>query len=583
MPFFDRRAFLEYCSAAGLGGTLFPGALVAEAERQSDDEPITPETIRAAEQVAGLEFDEEEREMLVEDLNDRLGEFEAMRSVELENETPPAFVFDPCVSGAVPPDGPDRLDWAPPAAPGRPASDEDLAFAGIGTLAALLRSGDVTSVELTRLALRRLRRYDDELNAVVTLTEERAVRRARRADEALASGNARSPLHGIPYGAKDLLAVEGYETTWGAAPFKNQDLGATTAAVIERLDEAGAVLVAKLSLGALAWGDVWFGGTTKNPWNLDQGSSGSSAGPGAAVSAGLVPFAIGSETLGSIVSPSTRTGVTGHRPTFGTVSRYGAMALSWTMDKLGPMARSAEDCALVYHAICGDDPRDRSTVEAPFRYDADRDVQNSRVGVLEGAFDSDYDDAQKEADQEALGVLRSDLGLEMEPVAWPDDLPVGPLLMILNAEAATAFDRLTRSGRDDELTRQTKDAWPHVFRSARFIPAVEYLRANRIRTRLAQEAARVTQDLDAIVAPSFAGHTLALTNLTGHPAVVVPNDFRAAEDGPDGSPRRQPGSLTFVGGLYRDAGPLRLAEAYQQATGFDEERPPVGRLQIENW
>ena len=571
MPSVHRRAFLSYCSALGLGGSLFPGALAAEAGQ--DDGPITVETIQAAEKVAGLSFDEDEREMMVEDLNERLDAFEEMRAVELENETPPAFVFDPRATGATPLAGADRLVWQPPEGVQRPAADEDLAFMGVPALAALLRSGAVTSVELTELYLRRLERYDGRLKAVVSLTRERALRQARRADAELARGQTRGPLHGIPYGAKDLLAVEGYHTTWGAVPYQDQTLEAT-AAVVERLDAAGAVLVAKLSLGALAWGDVWFGGTTKNPWNLDQGASGSSAGPGAAVSAGLVPFAIGSETLGSIVSPSTRTGVTGHRPTFGTVSRFGAMALSWTMDKLGPMARSATGCALVYAAIHGDDPRDRSTVKAPFRYDATRDARNLRVGYLEDAFAEDYG-PQKNADQEALGVLREDLGLELEAVAWPEDLPVSPLLMILDAEAAAAFDTLTRSNRDEDMVRQEKDAWPHVFRTARFIPAVEYIRAQRLRTRLAQRTAAAMEDFDVVVTPSFAGRTLALTNLTGHPTVVVPNNFRPVEDAPKGSPRRQPGSLSFVGGLYRDGDPLLLAAAYQQATGFDEKRPPV--------
>ena len=563
-----RRLFLEYCTALGLGGTLFPGALYAQAQA-SGDPVITIEMIEAAEQVAGLSFRPEHREMMAEDLNERLGDYEALRDVSLPNGVVPAFVFDPHIGGAARPMERTPMNWSPGEV-ARPADEEGLAFMTVAELSALLRSRQVTSAALTEVYLARLKRYDPVLRAVVSLTEARAREQAARADAELARGHWRGPLHGIPYGAKDLLAVEGYPTTWGAVPYREQVIE-ETATVVRTLEEAGAVLVAKLTLGALAWGDVWFGGTTKNPWNVEQGSSGSSAGPGAAVAAGLVGFAIGSETLGSIVSPSTRNGVTGHRPTFGTVSRHGAMTLSWTMDKLGPMARSAEDCALIYDAIRGADPADPASVETTFPFDGGMDVRGLRIGILDGAFDADY--ANREADRETLDVLRG-LGIDFIPIALPADLPVGAMLMTLEVEAAAAFDELTRTGGIDRMVRQTKDAWPHVFRVARLVPAVEYVQANRARTLLMQHMTAVFRDVDVFLSPTFGGDTLRITNLTGHPCVCLPNAFHALEDQPE-SPRRRPGSITIVGDLHKDAEMLALAHAYQRATDFHRRRPPI--------
>ncbi len=562
----DRRDFLAACSALGLSGTLFPGALYAQV---ADDEAITTETIARAEQIAGLHFTEAQRELLVEDLNERLEDFEKLRAASLPNHVIPAFTFDPRLGGVQPPSDGAALRWTPPALE-PPADDETLAFLTVAELAALLKSRQITSTALTDLYLARLKRYDPVLQAVVTLTEETAYAQAAQADAELDAGAWRGPLHGIPYGAKDLLAARGYKTTWGAMPYKDQVLD-FDAAVVEKLAAAGAVLVAKLTLGALAWGDVWFGGTTKNPWNVEQGSSGSSAGPGSAVAAGLVGFAIGSETLGSIVSPSTRNGVTGHRPTFGLVSRHGAMTLSWSMDKLGPMARSALDCALVFDTLRGADPRDPSTLDAPFAFDPDLDVTTLRVGYLADAFDEEYDN--QEADRQTLAVLR-DLGIALQPVKLPDDLPVGAMLMTLGVEAAAAFDELTRTGGVDLMVRQGKNTWPHEFRSARFVPAVEYVQANRARLLLMRQMTETLRDVDVFVSPSFRGGTLRITNLTGHPCVCLPNAFHPLEDAPL-SPRRQPGSITFAGGLYKDAEVLALAHAYQQATDFHRRRPPL--------
>lgn len=563
----SRRSFLSYFGATGLGTTLFPGVLWGKIEA---GEPITTETIAAAEKIAGLEFTEEERAMMVEDLTEQREQFAAVRDLKLPNDIAPALVFDPGIGGVEPPPMPGQpMQWEPPHT-SLPSTEEDLAFLSVAELASLLKSRVVTSRRLVELSLKRLKQFDPILHAVVALTEARAYERADLADRELDAGLWRGPLHGVPYGAKDLLAVRGYPTTWGATPYRDQVID-EDAAVIDLLDKAGAVLVAKLTLGALAWGDVWFGGKTRNPWNIDQGSSGSSAGPGSAVAAGLVPFAIGSETLGSIVSPSTRNGITGHRPTFGLVSRHGAMALAWSMDKLGPMARSAEDCALVFDAIRGKDPRDPSTVAAPFPYRQDLDVRTLRIGYYASAFEDDYDN--KEADERTLNVIKR-LGLQLRPIELPKELPVGAMLTTLSVEAAAAFDDLTLTRGIDTMVRQTKDAWPHVFRTARFAPAVEFVQANRARTRLMKEMADVMRDVDVFVTPSYGGSVLGITNLTGHPCVCVPNDFRRAEE-TTVKARRQPGSISFIGGLYKDAETLSVARAYQAATDFHRRRPPM--------
>ena len=587
----DRRRFLQACSALGLSHTLFPGALYATVSDGRGETPddrdgpslrrtdadgdrapgssISPSQVEAAAAIAGLEFTTEEREMIAEDLTEALAGYETLREIGLPNRRVPCTMFDPNVTGRSP-TGATTVRVPEPSVQ-RPARDVDLAFADLPTLATLLKTRQVTAVELTELFLGRLRHYDDTLQAVITYTEDRAMEAARAADRAFEAGEVRSMLQGIPYGAKDLLAMEGYPTTWGAEPYKAQVID-ETATVIQNLDAAGAVCIAKLSLGALAWGDVWYGGTTKNPWNVEQGSSGSSAGPGAAVAAGCVPFAIGSETLGSIVSPSTRNGVTGHRPTFGTVSRHGAMTLSWTMDKLGPMARSALDCAIVYAAIRGADERDPVSTDAPFDFDTSSDLSMLNVGVLQSAFEADYPGA--DADRTAVKVLNTITG-GMQPFDWPESPPVGPMLKMLEVEAAAAFDDLTRSGLDDTMVRQERNAWPHVFRAARMVPAVEFLQMSRHRRRLMEETARVMEPFDVVITPSYQGGTLGLTNLTGHPCVCVPNEFATVDDAPQGSPKRQPRSFTFIGDLYRDDATLRLAHAYQMNTDFHTRRPPM--------
>lgn len=555
----DRRSFMAWCSALGVAGTVFPGALWS---RMQEAQEVTREMVADAEKLAGLNFTDEERELMLNGLTDNLRSYTALRTVEIPNSVPPALHFDPALPG--------RVDYPEPAPfrplrhghVGRPDNLEETAFWPVSMLSELVRTRQVSSVELTRMYLGRLERHGPTLEAVIHLTPERALRQAREADRALARGEWRGPLHGIPWGAKDLMAVSDYPTTWGAAPYRDQELE-SDATVVRRLDAAGAVLVAKLTLGSLAMGDVWFGGRTRNPWNLEQGSSGSSAGSAAATTAGLVGFSIGSETLGSIVSPSTRTGATGLRPTFGRVSRAGAMALSWSMDKLGPICRSVADCALVLDAIHGADGADPTARTVPFPWDAERPLHELRVGVVTAAF---AEDEGSDFDREALRVIREELGVDPIPVELPDDLPLGALRVILNAEAAAAFDALTRGTEDDELVRQTRGSWPNIFRTARFIPAVEYIQANRARTMLMGSLDAALQGLDVLVTPSYADDVLLMTNLTGHPVVVVPHGFR--ENG-------TPVSFSFVGNLYREAEALRLALAYQEATGFHRRQPPA--------
>jgi Asp-tRNA(Asn)/Glu-tRNA(Gln) amidotransferase A subunit family amidase len=565
---------LKTLTLAGAGSATFGRALVTLA---GDERRLTPEMIRQAEWIAGVELSDDERTLMLDGVEQTLAAFEELRAIDLDNSVSPALLFRTLDSAPVAAGVRGTATPIELAAGTRPTSDDDLAFAPVTELAALLRAREISSTELTRLYLDRLRRYDTELECVISYTEELALAQSERADREIAAGRWRGPLHGVPWGAKDLLAVPGYPTTWGAEPYRDQQLS-TEASVVTRLDEAGAVLVAKLSLGALAWGDVWFGGTTKNPWNTEQGSSGSSAGPASATAAGLVGFAIGSETWGSIVSPCTRCGVSGLRPTFGRVSRHGAMALSWSMDKLGPIARSIEDCALVFAAIEGPDGLDPTVVERPFRWPLGRDVRALRVGYLADQFEEDRtveieDEAARasarewqEHDRRSLEMLE-ELGWDLVPLELPDEIPIGSLAFILTAEAATAFDSLTRSGRDDELVRQIENAWPNVFRQGQMIPAVEYLRANRIRRLAMEQFERMMAEVDLFVSPTFGGNTLLLTNLTGHPQVVLPNGFRS-----DGG---TPTSITLTGRLHGESELLAAAHAYQQATDFHLERPPL--------
>ena len=563
---------MGYFAGAGLTSTLFPGVLWAKLAAGAD---ITVETIASAEEVAGLHFDPAERELMLDGLKQQEQRIEALHKISLPNSVSPAIVFDPVPPGKKIPPPTNRPMVRSRSRLRAVNSDiEELAFLPLTELSELVRRSRVTSMQLTQMYLARLKKYDPVLKCVITLTEDRALEKARAADAEIKRGKYRGALHGIPWGAKDLLAVRGYKTTWGAGPFKDQVIDAD-ATVVQRLDAAGAVLVAKLTLGELAQGDIWFGATTKNPWKVDQGSSGSSAGPASATAAGLVGFAIGSETLGSISSPSTRCGATGLRPTFGRVPRTGAMALCWTMDKLGPICRSAEDCALVLDAIHGPDGQDNSVIPADFHWDVRLSLKKLRIGYVKSAFDTPLTDptdpkrtlhATKKFDDAALDVFKR-LGVNLIPVDLPD-MPYDAMRLILNAEAAAAFDELTRSDGDKLLVQQGKFDWPNSFRTSRFIPAVDYVNANRVRSIAIQKWDELMRGVDVIVTPTGAANLsqLVATNLTGHPAVIVPNGFR--DDG-------TPVSLTFLAGLFEEAKALAVARAYQEATGFHLKHPVV--------
>jgi len=534
-------------AALGVGSSTFQRAVAAEAATG----PVTVEMVRNAEWVAGIALNEEQRKMVAAAMTRAVVDWAGLHKVKVTNAVPPAIHFLPEVAKPGPNPREDLLQprFGPPEPDEvRPKADDDLAFLTLKSLANLVRNKKVSSAELAKLALARFKKYDPALRCVVSLTEELAMQQAADADRSIVGGMYRGPLHGIPWGAKDLIAYPGYKTTWGAGHFQNQtfDEKATVAA---KLDAAGAVLAAKVSLGSLALNDEWFRGRTRNPWNVKQGSSGSSAGSASAVAAGLVPFAIGSETQGSILSPCTRCGVTGLRPTFGRVSRHGCMALAWSMDKLGPIARSVEDCALVFAAIHGADGKDLSAVDRPFVWPNRKEMSQFRVGFT----------AESESKPE-LKVLK-ELGVKLVPIKLPFQLLLPALQVILNVESAAAFDDITKAG----VTEGIGPYWPRGFRTGRFVPAVEYLRAQRVRTLLMHEMAKVMETVDLYVG----GNDLVLCNMTGHPTVVMPN----------GKP---PEAITFTGRLYGESDLLAVAMAYQEATGHHRKHPDMSLVTVEN-
>lgn len=534
-------------------------------ETPTPDDATLIADMAAAERLIGLEFTDSEHALMLDGVRELRTNYDKLRTMHLDNGVPPAIGFNPRVPGmAILPSSPHPISMTPAEMPPIPADIEAMAFWPVTWLARAIESRQVTSEALTEMYLARLKRYDPILHCVVTLTESLAREQACQADSEIAAGHYRGPLHGIPWGVKDILAVRGYPTTWGSPIFQDQmlDLDAT---VVQRLTDAGAVLLAKLSVGELAMDDEWFGGTTRTPWDVSQGSSGSSAGSGSAVAAGGVGFAIGTETYGSIVSPSTQCRVTGLRPTFGRVSKYGAMQLSWTMDKIGPMARSVEDCALVFNAIYGPDGQDLTVTDAPFQWPPEKDVKSLRVGYVPALFEEENDHTKR--NQAALEVLRG-LGFDLIPIQLPD-YPINALEIILYAEAAALFDDLTRTNTDDRMVRQRKDAWPNLFRMSRLIPAVEYVQAQRVRTLAMQAMVESLANVDVFVTPSFGGNVLLLTNLTGHPTVVVPNGTVTDKDGKG----EKPSSISFVGHLYGETGTLAIAQAYQNATGFHTQQP----------
>ena len=545
-----RRQVLAALTGAGVGTEVFRRALAAQAEGRP---AITPEMVQQAEWIAGVPLSDDDRKALASSLSRLQRDFQAMRAVPLDNSVAPALVFQPALAEPAPDRSRGHVQLSEDHPPRKPDREDDLAFLPVSELAGLIRRREVTSRELTELYLARLKRYDPALLCVVTLTEELALRQAEQADRELAAGRYRGPLHGIPWGAKDLIAYPPYPTTWGAPAFRQQ-VREEKATVARRLDDAGAVLVAKLTLGALAMGDRWFGGMTRNPWNPSQGSSGSSAGSAAATAAGLVGFSLGSETLGSIVTPSRICGTSSLRPTFGRVSRHGCMSLCWSMDKIGPLCRCIEDCALVFGAIHGADGLDPAAVDRPFTWPWRGDLRSLRVGYVEG---TDPDRPRPE-----LEVLK-DLGVKLVPIRLPNRLPVSALGVILTTEAAACFDDLTRAGVKEGL-----NAWPQIFQQGQFVPAVEYLRANRLRTLLMLEMRKLFEEVDLYVG----GNDLLITNLTGHPAIVLPAGFRKEGE------REVPFSVTFTGRLYGESELLAVGHAYQKATGWHLRRPDLSTL-----
>jgi Asp-tRNA(Asn)/Glu-tRNA(Gln) amidotransferase A subunit family amidase len=547
----NRRTILKSLTALGVGSATFRRALAAQAA-QAGSVKVTTEMIKQAEWIAGLELTDAERSSTARLITQSQERFAELRKVDVGYDTPPALTFLPA---PVEPATGVRRNQATPIethARTRPDSAESLAFLPVTELAALVKARQVSSTELTKLYLERLKRFDPLLKCVVTLTEELALKQAAKADQEIASGTYRGPLHGIPWGAKDLIAYPGYPTTWGATPFKGRVLD-NKATVAARLEEAGAVMVAKLSLGALAQGDRWFGVRTRSPWDPRAGSSGSSAGSASAVAAGLVGFAIGSETLGSIVSPCRACGATGLRPTFGRVSRSGCMTLSWTMDKLGPITRSIEDSALVFDAIHGADPLDPAAVDRPFVWPPRVDFGAIKVGYI--------NDPRRPADERDEVRALSKLGFELVPITLPEELPVWAVTVMLETEAATVFDDLTRKHITQDL-----NTWPDTFRAGQFVPAVEYLRAARVRTKLMRAMADRMAKVDLYLG---SGLDLPITNLTGHPCVVFPMGFRERNG------RSVPGSVTLTGRLYDETTLLAVARALQQASDDYLRRPPL--------
>jgi Asp-tRNA(Asn)/Glu-tRNA(Gln) amidotransferase A subunit family amidase len=507
-----------------------------------------------------LDFNASEGDSMIANLEGFYRTYQAMHKTMPKNDMAFPFAFQPAPAGYKIPVNQKKLVWDFPETY-MPANIAELAFYSIPQLASLIKNKRITSVALTRFFIGRLKKWGDTLESVITLTEDLAMREAAEADAEIKAGRYRGPLHGIPYGLKDLFAVKGYKTTWGSTPYMNQTIDENSF-VYTQLKKAGAVLCAKLSLGALAYDNRWFGGFTRNPWNLQQGSSGSSAGSASSVVAGLLPFTIGTETLGSIVSPSSRNGATGLRPTFGTVSRSGAMVLCWSLDKAGPICRSAEDDAIVYYYMKGTDGKDASAVDHAFNYDPKADVKKLRFAYAENYFRRLPKDAPE---WKVLEVYKA-MGIQPEPINFPDSgvYNFNMVGLVLNAESAAAFDDLTRSDRDSLIERQDKAFWPNSFRSARFIPAVEYINANRYRSVLCQQVQDVMKKYDVVITPTFFGSQLSVTNLTGNPVVCMPTGFSA---------RNLPLSITLIGNLYDEASILQAAKAYQDKTPHNKQHP----------
>ena len=543
---------------------------------------ITATTLREAEKLAGLRFTSGERTLALAGLETQLDRARRLDDLAMPNDAAPASTFDPRLPNSSYAPGDGSTHFTQPRESAGPADDAEIAHAPLPLLGYWLRTGVLTSAHLTEIYLDRIRRVGPRLECIVTITESLARAQSARADAELRVGHDRGPLHGIPWGAKDLLDTAGIPTSWGAAPYRDR-VPTMDAAVVRRLEAAGAVLIAKTSLGELAFGDVWFGGRTRNPWNLEEGAGGSSAGSASAVAAGLMGFSIGSETLNSIVAPCMRCGTSGLRPTFGRVARTGSMALAWSMDKLGPICRTVEDTAMVLAAINGADPGDPDSLDMPFTFGAARDVEGLTLG---------YDPAWFEEapachlDRAVLDVARV-AGIRLVEIALPD-LPYDAMWTILAVESASALDELTRSGRDAELVRQDKDAWPSMLRRARFVPAVDYLRAQRLRRRVMGEVDSIFRGVNALIGPSFAGRVQLITSMTGHPALTLRTGFVetprrtalnvmgtvAKPDSPHAPAHRVPHGITLWGRLYDEGTLCAIGIAIERALDVWRTRPP---------
>ncbi len=528
---------------------------------------ITKREVVSAQKLVDIEFSEKEQETMLGYLTDNRAGYDSMRKLKLDYNLAPATYFDPRPDHFQPKSRTKGFDWKIPDQVALPEKDEDIAFLTVAQLGPLLKSGKLTSTRLTRIYLDRLKKYDTLL-AVVTITETLALQQASAADAELAEGIYRGPLHGIPYGIKDLFAVPGYPTTWGAEPYEKQVIN-ETAAVVKKLEAAGAVLVAKLVSGALARGDIWFGGQTKNPWNLKQGASGSSAGSASATAAGLVAFAIGTETLGSILAPASRCGATGLRPTFGAVSRGGCMSLSWSMDKAGPICRSAQDCAIVFEAIRGTDgvgEKDRSVVNYPFAFHPPADLKGYKIGYFKKLFDRDTT-RTKAPNNEMLETMKA-LGAELHEINVPDSVYFNAFDIILRAEAGSFFDELVREHRDRLMSEQDEGSRANSLRQSRFISAVEYLQAYRHRKLLIEKFNKIIAPYDFVVGPENGRNLSLITNLTGHPAMAIPSGF---------DKQGRPTSFQLIGNLYDEGPMLEAAYLLQQATPHEDRHPDFFR------
>ncbi len=540
---------------------LLSCVLLLAAGYLSAQNTIDTNTVTQAAKLIGLDFTTAEKDSMIDGLKDNLSVYQKGHTVSIPNSLAYPFAFTPAPPGFVIPTKQLPIVWNIPANVSLPKNKNDLSFYSVMQLASLIKNKKITSVELTRFFLDRLKKWGDTLECVITLTEELAMQQAKQADEEIKKGIYKGPLHGIPYGLKDLFAVKGYKTTWGSVPYKDQVID-EDAFVYTQLKKAGAVLCAKLTLGELAFNDLWFGGRTRNPWDITRGSSGSSAGSASSTVAGLLPFAIGTETYGSIVSPSHTCGATGLRPTFGSVSRSGAMVLCWSLDKAGPICRSAEDAAAVFYYLKGTDGKDASAVNRPFNYTGKVDWKKLRIAYAANYFKGM---PQTSPQWQVLETYRK-LGANLQEVNFPDSAiyPYNMMDPIISAESAAAFDELTRSNRDDLIRRQDKNFWPNGFRTSRFIPAVEYINANRHRSTLLEDMNKFMKQYDVVIVPTFAGNQLPITNLTGHPVVVFPVGF---------TPNKLPTSITLIGNLYEDATILAVAKAFQDVTDFNKKHP----------